>query len=98
MRQQLPDWSDLSDDLRIRVQQQTPERHALWAELRASADSPAEFLESLASTDRLHGDLGLELGTVGAAFAHRWEPPFRGGAPPKRLTMGPVQKNQSTSE
>jgi hypothetical protein len=34
---------------------------------------------------------------VGAALAHRWEPPFRGGAPPQRLTMGPVQKNQSTS-
>jgi putative transposase len=24
--------------------------------------------------------------------------PFRGGTPPQRLTMGPVQKNQSTSE
>jgi hypothetical protein len=34
---------------------------------------------------------------VGAALAHRWEPPFRGGAPPQRLTMGAVQKNQSTS-
>jgi hypothetical protein len=34
---------------------------------------------------------------VGAAFAHRWEPPFRGGAPPQRLTMGAVQKSQTTS-
>jgi hypothetical protein len=29
---------------------------------------------------------------VGTALAHRWEPPFRGGAPPQRLTMGPVKK------
>jgi hypothetical protein len=35
---------------------------------------------------------------VGAAFAHRWEPPFRGGAPPQRLTMGAVQKSQTTSQ
>jgi hypothetical protein len=43
---------------------------------------------------------------VGAALAQllrrrlrlRWEPPFRGGAPPQRLTMGAVQKNQTTSE
>jgi hypothetical protein len=34
---------------------------------------------------------------VGAAFAHRWEPPFRGGTPPQRLTIGAVQKSQTTS-
>ena len=56
-----------------------------------------DLLDRLAATDRLHGDLGLELGTVGAVLAHRWEPLFRGGAPPQRLTMGAVQKNQSTS-
>ena len=32
------------------------------------------LLDRLAATDRLHGDLGLELGTVGAALAHWWEP------------------------
>lgn len=56
-----------------------------------------DLLERLATTDRLHGDLGLELRAMGAAFAHRWEPPFRGGAPPHRLTMDLVQKNQTTS-
>ena len=48
-----------------------------------------DFLDRLAATDRLHGDPGLELGTVGAALAQflrrrlrlRWEPPVRGGAP-----------------
>ena len=33
-----------------------------------------DFLDRLAATDRLHGDPGFELGAVGAAFAHRWEP------------------------
>ena len=33
-----------------------------------------DLLDRLAATDRLHGDPGLELGTVGAALAHRWEP------------------------
>jgi hypothetical protein len=56
-----------------------------------------DLLDRLAATDRLHGDPGLELGTVGAALAHRWEPPFRGGAPPQRLTMGAVQESQTTS-
>jgi hypothetical protein len=56
-----------------------------------------DLLDRLAATDRLHGDPGLELGTVGAALAHWWEPPFRGGAPPQRLTMGAVQKSQTTS-
>jgi hypothetical protein len=57
-----------------------------------------DLLERLATTDRLHGDPGLELGAVGSAFAHRWEPLLRGGAPPQRLTMGPVQKTQTTSD
>lgn len=55
------------------------------------------LLERLATTDRLHGDLGLELGAMSAAFAHLWEPPLRGGAPPHRLTMNAVQKSQTTS-
>ena len=33
-----------------------------------------DLLDRLAATDRLHGNLGLELGTVGAALVHRWEP------------------------
>ena len=45
----------------------------------------------------LNGDPGLELRAEAAAPAHRWEPPFRGYAPPRRLTMGPVQKKQSAS-
>ena len=53
-----------------------------------------DLLDRLAATDRLHGDSGLELGNMGAAaaLAHWWEPPLRGGTPPQRLTMGPVQK------
>ena len=43
-----------------------------------------DFLDRLAATDRLHGDPGLELGTVGAAFAEllrrrlclQWGPHF----------------------
>jgi len=33
-----------------------------------------DLLDRLAATDRLHGDPGLELVTVGAALAHWWEP------------------------
>ena len=55
------------------------------------------LLESLATTDCLHGDSGLELRAVDAAFAHEWEPPSQGRYPASRLTMGPVQKNQTTS-
>lgn len=50
-----------------------------------------DLLDRLTAPDRLHGDPGLELGTVGAALAHQQEPPFRGGAPPQRLTMGAIQ-------
>ena len=54
----------------------------------------SDLLERLAPSGRIHGDLGLELGAMGAAFAHGWEPPLRGGVPPHRLAMDPVQKNQ----
>jgi len=57
-----------------------------------------DLLERVATTDRLHGGLGLELGAMGAAFAHGWEPLLRVGAPPHRITMDPVQKTQTTSE
>jgi hypothetical protein len=34
----------------------------------------SDLLDCLAATDRLHGDPGLELGTVGAALAHGGSP------------------------
>ena len=40
-----------------------------------------DLLDRLAATDRLHGDSGLEFGTVGAALAHEWEPPLQGWYP-----------------
>jgi hypothetical protein len=55
-----------------------------------------DLLDRLAATNRLHGDSGLELRAVGAALANGWESQIRGGTPPQRLTMGPVQKNQTT--
>ena len=42
-----------------------------------------DLLESLAATDRLHGDSGLELRAVGAAFAHGWETLLSGSLPPQ---------------
>ena len=36
-----------------------------------------DLLDRLTATDRLHGDLGLELGAAGTALARRWEPPSR---------------------
>ncbi len=33
-----------------------------------------DLLMRLAAIDRLHSDLGLELGAMGAAFAQEWEP------------------------
>jgi|688.fasta_scaffold312999_2 hypothetical protein len=37
------------------------------------------------------------LNFFGEGFANGGAP-FRGGTPPQRLTMGPVQKNQTTSD
>ena len=56
-----------------------------------------DLLECHATRNRLHGDLGLGLGAVGAAVAHRWEPPLRGGGPTQRVTMDHVQKSQTTT-
>ena len=56
-----------------------------------------DLLDGHATTDHHHVDPSLELETVGATLAHRWEPPFRGGAPPQKLTMGAVQESQTTS-
>lgn len=36
--------------------------------------------ERLVTRDRIHGDPGLELGAMGAAIDHVWEPHVRGGA------------------
>ena len=47
-----------------------------------------DLLDRLAATDRLHGDLGLEFGTVGAALAHEWEPPFQGRYPASEVNDG----------
>jgi len=47
-----------------------------------------DLLDWLAATDRLHGDPGFELGAVGAAFAHRWEPPFQGRYPTSKVNDG----------
>ena len=33
-----------------------------------------DLLDRLAATNRRHGDLGLELGAVGATLAHWWKP------------------------
>ena len=97
MTHPLPDWSDLPDDLRLRVQQQTPERQALWAELRASADSPAEFLYLLSNRLDKEDILAAVASALCAAFASEWGPPHWCGAPPHRLSMGPVQEIQTTS-
>jgi hypothetical protein len=40
-----------------------------------------DLLDGLATTDHLHGNPGLELGAMGAALAHRWEP--QSGAVPR---------------
>jgi len=46
-----------------------------------------DLLDRLAATNRLHGDPGLELGTVCAALAHRWEP-FQGRCPASEVNDG----------
>ncbi len=40
-----------------------------------------DLLDGLPTADPLHGDPGLELGAMGAALAHWWEP--RSGAVPR---------------
>ena len=47
-----------------------------------------DLLDRLAATDRLHGDSGLEFGTVGAALAHEWETPFQGRYPASEVNDG----------
>lgn len=40
-----------------------------------------DLLDRFAATDRLHGNAGLELRSVGVALANRWEP--RSGKVPR---------------
>ena len=51
-----------------------------------------DLLDRLAANDRLHGDSGIEFGTVCGRLLMRGSTHFRGDTPPQRLTMGPVQK------
>ena len=51
----------------------------------------SDLLDRLAATDRLHGDSGLELGTMGAALTHRWEP-FQGRYPASEVNDGDCPK------
>ena len=52
-----------------------------------------DLLDRLEATDPLHGDKGLEFGTVSAARVYAWEPHSRGDTPYQRLRIGLVQKN-----
>jgi len=51
-----------------------------------------DFLDRLAATDHLHGDPGLDLGTVGAALAYQWEP-LSGAVPPSEVSDGDCPEN-----
>ena len=57
-----------------------------------------DSLDRLAITVRLHGDSGLEFGTVGAALAHEWDPPLQGRCPASKVNDWACSENQSTSE
>jgi hypothetical protein len=56
-----------------------------------------DLLERVGTTDRLHDDLGLELGMMKCSVCSSVGAPFWGGALPQRIMMGTVQKNQTTS-
>jgi hypothetical protein len=50
------------------------------------------------ATDLYRGVPGLELGAVGGGACSVVGAPFRGGAPPQRITIGRVHKEQTTSD
>jgi len=50
------------------------------------------LLECLAATDHLHGDLGLEFGAMGAAFAHGWAFTYQGGGGASEVNDGNCPK------
>ena len=56
-----------------------------------------DLLDRLTTAVRLHGDSRFELGGCGCGVCSLVGDPIMGGTPPQRLTMGHVQKNQSTS-
>jgi len=63
---------------------------------RVDGEVSSNLLARLVAIDYLHSESGLELGAMGAALAHWWEPlsgAFRGGTP-QRVTMGPVHKTR----
>ena len=45
-------------------------------------------LTHLNRVDRLHGDSGLDITTVGAALAREWQPPFQGHCSASDVTGG----------
>ena len=47
-----------------------------------------DLLDRVAATYRHHGDSELEFGTMGAALAHEWEPPFQGRYPYSKVNDG----------
>lgn len=53
-----------------------------------------DLLDRLAATDRRVGDSGLEFGTMGAALAHGWEPPFQGRYPASEVNDGTCSEKQ----
>lgn len=60
-------------------------------------EANSDLLDRLPAADRLHGDLGFDLRAVGARRLVMGGVPFQVRCPARSLTMGPVQKNQSTS-
>jgi hypothetical protein len=63
-------------------------------------------MDRLAATDRLHGDLGLELGTVGEAFAQLLRikscacggSPFQGRSPSSEVNERGCSESQTASD
>ena len=54
--------------------------HSTGSPRPALGDVGGDLLERLATTDRLHGDPGIELGAMVAEFAKGWEPFYKGHA------------------
>ncbi len=55
-----------------------------------------DLMHGLATTDHVHSDPGLELGTMGATLAQGWQPPS-GAEPTSKANNVAVWKNQSTA-
>ena len=75
------DRADGADQRAAYVRDVLEQRYASLAHLdRVDGVVSGDLLDRLAATDRLHGDSGLELGTVGAALTH-WREPQSGAVP-----------------